>query len=115
MVDIEESRVVVSCKDENSILPPKLRKSLRSALTLATTALPATALPDSEQNVLVSETFLRFFVEVCGHYAHHVLPQPDGLKAFQVCYLPIVKNKKFKKNVSCSALPHFLFLMIFLL
>jgi len=32
---------------------------------------------------MISEAFLRFFVEAMGHYGQYVLTQPDGVKTFE--------------------------------
>lgn len=81
MVDLDESRVVQGVGDEASILPSRLRRCLKVALQLVT----STTQPwDASRNVLVSEAFVRMFVEVCGHYRNHVVTQQDSMKVFEV-------------------------------
>jgi len=38
----------------------------------------------SVRDTVVSEAFLRFFVETCGHYTDYVCTQQDGLRVFEV-------------------------------
>jgi hypothetical protein len=81
MVDLDESRVVHGVGDEASILPSRLRRCLKVALQLVT----STTQPwDASRNVLISEAFVRMFVEVCGHYRNHIVTQQDSMKVFEV-------------------------------
>jgi hypothetical protein len=81
MVGLDESRVLQGVGDEASILPSRLRRCLKVALQLVTN----TTQPwDASRNVLVSEAFVRMFVEVCGHYRNHIVTQQDGMKVFEV-------------------------------
>jgi hypothetical protein len=81
MVDLDEKRVLQCVGDEMSILPLRLRRCLKLALQLVTN----TTQPwDASRNVLVSEAFVRMFVEVCGHYRNHVVTQQDSTKIFEV-------------------------------
>jgi hypothetical protein len=36
------------------------------------------------QNLLISEAFLRFFIEAIGHYSNHVTTQQDDQVVFEV-------------------------------
>jgi len=36
------------------------------------------------RDMIVSEAFLRFFVETCGHYTEYICTQQDGLRVFEV-------------------------------
>ena len=36
------------------------------------------------RDAVVSEAFLRFFVETCGHYTEYICTQQDGLRVFEV-------------------------------
>jgi len=38
----------------------------------------------SMRDMVVSEAFLRFFVETCGHYTEYICTQQDGLRVFEV-------------------------------
>lgn len=68
-------------KDENEIIPKRLRHGLTIALQLVT---EATAPEDSSRNVLVSEAFIRMFVEACGCYKQHISVDESGTKVFEV-------------------------------
>ena len=81
MVDLDEKRILQCVGDEMSILPPRLRRCLKIALQLVTN----TTQPwDASRNVLVSEAFVRMFVEVCGHYRNHMVTQQDSTRIFEV-------------------------------
>lgn len=97
IVDLEGSRIVKCCGDEGSILPPRFTKALKTALNLATSA---TEHSDSNRNVLISEAFIRFFVEVCGSYSNFLVLQPDGKKEFE--------KEKFMKSVTSPTTQSFL-------
>jgi hypothetical protein len=80
-VDLDEKRILQCVGDEMSILPQRLRRCLKVALQLVTN----TTQPwDASRNVLVSEAFVRMFVEVCGHYRNHIVTQQDSTKIFEV-------------------------------
>lgn len=66
--------------DETSILPSRLQKKIRSALQLVS---GNTKSGDGIRNFLVSEAFLRAFVETCSHYDRHIVTQQDGKVIFQ--------------------------------
>jgi len=85
VVDIEEDKIKYCCKDEKSILPSKLRKSLKTALDLAVSKNKS----ENDMKATISEAFLRFFVETCGHYRTHIKFQ-NGRNTFEVRLL-IVK------------------------
>jgi len=38
----------------------------------------------SLRDTVVSESFLRFFVETCGHFTEYICTQQDGLRVFEV-------------------------------
>lgn len=80
VVDVDNSLILQSQQDETTILPVGISKSLKVALQLAQSSTPR---DDPSRNVLVSEAFLRTFVEVCGHYQTHIVVQQDGKKVFE--------------------------------
>jgi len=41
----------------------------------------------SVHDAVVSEAFLRFFVETCGHYTDYICTQQDGLTVFEVTHV----------------------------
>lgn len=107
MVDLDESRVLQSVGDEASILPSRLRRCLKAALQLVT----STTQPwDASRNVLVSEAFVRMFVEVCGHYRNHIVTQQDSMKVFEVretsvtAVLHLTKEVKRTGNDKCISI-----------
>lgn len=46
----------------------------------------AVCLPESEtsQWLMVSEAFMRMFIEIMGHFGEHITTQQDGRKVFEV-------------------------------
>ncbi|XP_034235043.1 DENN domain-containing protein 2A-like [Thrips palmi] len=80
VVDVDNSLILQSQQDETTILPVGISRSLKVALQLAQSSTPP---DDPLRNVLVSEAFLRTFVEVCGHYQTHIVVQQDGKKVFE--------------------------------
>ncbi|KAF4524782.1 hypothetical protein B566_EDAN010155, partial [Ephemera danica] len=80
VVDLDQGRVLYCMDDEEKILPAKLRKALRLALQLVESSTRPNEPP---RNVLVSEAFVRTFVEVCGHYRTHIVTQQDGKRVFE--------------------------------
>ncbi|KAE8742896.1 hypothetical protein FOCC_FOCC011514 [Frankliniella occidentalis] len=80
VVDVDNSLILQSQQDETTILPVGISRSLKVALQLAQSSTPT---DDPSRNVLVSEAFLRTFVEVCGHYQTHIVVQQDGKKVFE--------------------------------
>ena len=81
VVDVDNSLILQSQQDETTILPVGISRSLKVALQLAQNS---TFPEDPSRNVLVSEAFLRTFVEVCGHYQTHIVVQQDGKRVFEV-------------------------------
>lgn len=107
MVDLDEKRILQCVGDEMSILPSRLRRCLKTALQLVTnTTQPS----DASRNVLVSEAFVRMFVEVCGHYRNHIITEQDSTEIFEVCEssaLDFSKNFRMTHNVVSDVLRHF--------
>jgi len=68
-------------QDEMTILPNSMNRALKEALQLVRNC---TTPSESSRNVLVSEAFVRLFVELCGHYQNHIVVQQDGKKVFEV-------------------------------
>ena len=81
IVDLDEKQILQGVGDEMSILPARLCRCLKMALKLVTN----TTQPwDASRNVLVSEAFVRMFVEVCGHYRSHIVTHQNSTKVFEV-------------------------------
>ncbi|KAK0176399.1 hypothetical protein PV328_000542 [Microctonus aethiopoides] len=80
VVDIDTSKIICSVGDESTILPSRLQKGIRSALQLISNS---TKSGEGMRNFLVSEAFLRVFVETCAHLESHLAIQQDGKVVFQ--------------------------------
>ncbi|KAK7866426.1 hypothetical protein R5R35_008953 [Gryllus longicercus] len=80
IVDLDDPKIVQSVGDESTILPSRLKKCLKMALQFAENT---TQKMEPARNVMISEAFIRMFVEICGHYANHVVTQQDGKKVFE--------------------------------
>ncbi|XP_041367823.1 uncharacterized protein LOC121382310 isoform X2 [Gigantopelta aegis] len=78
IIDLDKKEIVLSVGDESSIIPKKLQKALKTAINMC--KLDADA--QSSQWLMVSEAFLRFFVETIGHFGEHIRTQQDGKKVF---------------------------------
>jgi len=84
VVDLDQNKVISCVGDEGTILPKRIHRKLRDALQLALTLADQ---KESTKNVLISECFIRMFVETMGHHANHIVVQQDGLKLFEVCLI----------------------------
>lgn len=80
-MDLDQNKVISCVGDEGTILPKKIHRTLRDALQ---GALNLSDQKDSTKNVLISECFIRMFVETMGHHANHIVVQQNGLKIFEV-------------------------------
>lgn len=77
-----DNNKIISCVgDEGTILPKRIHRKLKDALQLV---LNLADQKDSTKNVLISECFIRMFVETMGHHAQHIVVQQDGMKIFEV-------------------------------
>ncbi|KAF0305980.1 Suppression of tumorigenicity 5 protein [Amphibalanus amphitrite] len=83
-VDLDEPSLVQSVGDEATILPRRLSRTLAEALKLAA-CLPGGDPAPGVASVMLAETLLRLFVEVCGHYRGHLTTQQDGRPVLQTC------------------------------
>nr|XP_032816069.1 suppression of tumorigenicity 5 protein-like [Petromyzon marinus] len=70
VVDLGSNQFIRQVDDEDAILPPKLQAALQAALE----ARLELGGPDVSQNSLVSEVFIRFFVEAVGHLPLFMAP-----------------------------------------
>ncbi|XP_066559566.1 DENN domain-containing protein 2C [Amia ocellicauda] len=88
IVDLCEDRFIRQISDEDCILPSKLQAALQQILEERGDILEQ---EDSQQradllpglSTLVSEAFVRFFVEVVGHYSLHMGGGDGGLRALR--------------------------------
>ena len=82
-MDLDAPSLVQSVGDEATILPRRLSRTLSEALKLAA-CLPGGDPAPGVASVMLAETLLRLFVEVCGHYRAHLTTQQDGRPVLQV-------------------------------
>ena len=81
LVDLDSGKVLHCVGDEGSILPRRSIRILKSAWQIT---VNITQQADSARNALYSESFLRMFVDLCGHYEQHIQPDESGQKYFEV-------------------------------
>lgn len=85
IVDLCADKFVVQMGDEDCILPSKLQAALQQVLEEREAILKQDC--NEEQDVdlssLLSEAFVRFFVELVGHYPLHMTETSSGTKEFQ--------------------------------
>ena len=84
LVDLDSGKVLHSVGDESSILPRSSQQILRSAWEIT---FNITQESESARNALFSESFLRMFVDLCGHYEQHIHSSESGHKYFEVLRL----------------------------
>ncbi|XP_078524312.1 DENN domain-containing protein 2A [Lissotriton helveticus] len=107
VVDLVHNRFLRQMDDEDSILPRKLQAALeqileqRNELFAECVPAPLSARQDSSPlNEIVSESFVRFFVEVVGHYSLFLVPGERDEKTLH--------REAFRKSVSSKSLRRFL-------
>ncbi|XP_068615189.1 DENN domain-containing protein 2C-like [Brachionichthys hirsutus] len=88
IVDLCADKFVVQMGDEDCILPSKLQAALQQVLTEREDILRQENgnVHDGQQadlSSLLSEGFVRFFVELVGHYPLHMVESPSGGKELQ--------------------------------
>ncbi|XP_029974728.1 DENN domain-containing protein 2C [Salarias fasciatus] len=88
IVDLCEDKFVVQLGDEDCILPSKLQAALQQILEereeiLRQDAADAYGGQPADLSSLVSEGFVRFFVELVGHYPLHMAEAANGTKELQ--------------------------------
>jgi len=81
LVDLDSGKVLHSVGDEASILPRRSQRILRSAWEIT---FNITQQAESARNALLSQSFLRLFVDLCGHYQQHIHCDDSGHKYFEV-------------------------------
>ncbi|KAM6435918.1 DENN domain-containing protein 2A isoform 2-T2 [Liasis olivaceus] len=107
VVDLVNNRFLRQMEDEDSILPRKLQGALEHILEqrneLASDKEEVTLNGKQESsplNEVVSEAFVRFFVEIVGHYSLFMIPAEREEKTLQ--------REAFRKSVSSKSLRRFL-------
>lgn len=81
LVDLDSGKVLHCVGDESTILP---RRSVRKLMADWEVTVNITQQAESARNALYSESFLRMFVDLCGHYEHHIHSTDSGQKYFEV-------------------------------
>ncbi|MEE6498683.1 hypothetical protein FKM82_003207 [Ascaphus truei] len=105
LVDLGSDRFIRQMDDEDALLPRKLQAALEQALERKNELINQDSDSDSDEecnslNGLVSEVFIRFFVETIGHYSLFLTPNDKGGRAFQ--------REAFRKSVASKSIRRFL-------
>jgi len=82
LVDLDAGQVLRCVGDESTILPRRSIRLLKSAWNITATVTQQQG-ADSARNALYSESFLRMFVDMCGHYQQHIQPDQSGKNYFE--------------------------------
>ncbi|KAM9751121.1 DENN domain-containing protein 2C isoform 1-T1 [Menidia menidia] len=88
IVDLCADKFVIQLGDEDCILPSKLQAALQQILEerediLRQDTADTCGGPQADLSSLVSEGFVRFFVELVGHYPLHMSENSSGSKELQ--------------------------------
>uniref|UniRef100_A0A8C5QV74 DENN domain containing 2B n=1 Tax=Leptobrachium leishanense TaxID=445787 RepID=A0A8C5QV74_9ANUR len=105
MVNLGSDRFIRQMDDEDNLLPRKLQAALEQALERKNELINQDSDSDSDEecntlNGLVSEVFIRFFVETIGHYSRFLSQNDRGERVFQ--------RDAFRKSVASKSLRRFL-------
>ncbi|KAJ7994961.1 hypothetical protein DPEC_G00254960 [Dallia pectoralis] len=105
MVDLGTDRFIRQMDDEASLLPRKLQSALELALEQRNDIINQDSDSDSDEetnslNSLVSEAFIRFFLETIGHYSLFLTQGERGERIFQ--------REAFRKSVASKSIRRFL-------
>uniref|UniRef100_A0A8D0H8U9 DENN domain containing 2B n=1 Tax=Sphenodon punctatus TaxID=8508 RepID=A0A8D0H8U9_SPHPU len=105
MVNLGADRFIRQMDDEDSLLPRKLQAALEQALERKNELINQDSDSDSDEecntpNGLVSEVFIRFFVETVGHYSLFLTQNEKGERVFQ--------REAFRKSVASKSIRRFL-------
>ncbi|XP_051476867.1 DENN domain-containing protein 2B isoform X1 [Apus apus] len=105
MVNLGSDRFIRQMDDEDTLLPRKLQAALEQALERKNELINQDSDSDSDDecntlNGLVSEVFIRFFVETIGHYSLFLAQNEKGERAFQ--------REAFRKSVASKSIRRFL-------
>uniref|UniRef100_A0A452UE13 DENN domain containing 2B n=1 Tax=Ursus maritimus TaxID=29073 RepID=A0A452UE13_URSMA len=110
MVNLGSDRFIRQMDDEDTLLPRKLQAALEQALERKNELISQDSdrsngfvfsLPECNTlNGLVSEVFIRFFVETVGHYSLFLTQSEKGERAFQ--------REAFRKSVASKSIRRFL-------
>ncbi|KAJ8784744.1 hypothetical protein J1605_008095 [Eschrichtius robustus] len=104
IVDLCADKFLQEVSDEDEILPPKLQAALIQILEERNEILAqeqkSLQAEDVTLNSLVSEAFVRFFVELVGHYSLSMTVTEHGERVFQ--------REPFRKSHTSRSVRHFL-------
>uniref|UniRef100_A0A8C9QKX7 DENN domain containing 2C n=1 Tax=Spermophilus dauricus TaxID=99837 RepID=A0A8C9QKX7_SPEDA len=102
IVDLCADKFLQEVSDENEILPSKLQAALMQILEDRNEILAQEKnfSQDVTLNSLVSEAFVRFFVELVGHYSLNMTVTERGERVFQ--------REPFRKSHTSRSVRHFL-------
>ncbi|XP_077142737.1 DENN domain-containing protein 2B isoform X1 [Ranitomeya variabilis] len=105
MVDLGSDRFIRQMDDEDALLPRKLQAALEQALERKGELIGQDSDSDTDEecntlNGLVSEVFIRFFVETIGHYSLFLAQNERGERVFQ--------REAFRKSVASKSIRRFL-------
>jgi len=76
--DLDANKTLRKVKDEYSVLPSRIAKGLKNVIGLKV------ELDQSTKAVLASESLIRLFVELVGHYKSFILLNSENKYCFQV-------------------------------
>ncbi|TKS90953.1 DENN domain-containing protein 2A [Collichthys lucidus] len=115
VVDLGNSRFLRQLDDEDSILPPKLQSALENVLErrreLANERGGGDTPSDSGHlSTVVSEAFVRFFVELVGHYQLFIVGErEDGYSSSSSSPVPcFFQREGFRKAIPSKTVRRFL-------
>uniref|UniRef100_A0A5F9CHR0 DENN domain containing 2C n=1 Tax=Oryctolagus cuniculus TaxID=9986 RepID=A0A5F9CHR0_RABIT len=102
IVDLCADKFLQEVSDEDEILPSKLQAALMQILEERNEILAQERnfSQDVTLNCLVSEAFVRFFVELVGHYSLNMTVTEQGERVFQ--------REPFRKSHTSRSVRHFL-------
>nr|XP_020636217.1 DENN domain-containing protein 2C [Pogona vitticeps]XP_020636218.1 DENN domain-containing protein 2C [Pogona vitticeps] len=103
IVDLCADKFLQQVSDEDEILPHKLQAALTQILEERNEILSqerSYTQGEVTLDSLVSEAFVRFFVEIVGHYSLHMLVTEKGERVFQ--------REPFRKSHTSRSVRHFL-------
>ncbi len=83
LVDLDSGKVLHNVGDESTILP---RRSVRKLMSDWEVTVNITQQAETARNALYSESFLRMFVDLCGHYEQNIHCSDSGHKYFEVTF-----------------------------
>uniref|UniRef100_A0A8C9WM50 DENN domain containing 2B n=1 Tax=Scleropages formosus TaxID=113540 RepID=A0A8C9WM50_SCLFO len=105
MVDLRTDRFIRQMDDEAALLPRKLQSALEQALEHRIDIVSQDSDSESDEecssmNSVVSEAFIRFFLETIGHYSLFLTQNERGERVFQ--------REAFRKSVASKSIRRFL-------